>query len=68
MSNPSDRRLRYPLLWLGFVACMLVGAGALLSANPRWQAVGLTLIGLPLACGVGLALVYYLVERFRAKV
>jgi membrane-bound ClpP family serine protease len=61
----AERRLRYPLLWLGFVALMVAGAAFLSSGDGTMQAVGIGLIVLPLAVFGVVTLAYYLLERFR---
>jgi hypothetical protein len=63
----ADRRLRYPLLWLLFLACMVTGAGLLLSPDGTRQAAGLFLLVAPLV-GLGLLTgIYYALERWRAR-
>jgi O-antigen/teichoic acid export membrane protein len=59
----AERRIRYPLLWLAFMACMFLGAGLVLSPKPGRLGIGLALIAAPLlALGV-LSLVYYMRQR-----
>ncbi len=62
----ADRRLRYPLLWLGFVVSMFIGAGLVLSDDGWKQALGLVLLLAPLVVLLILSLAYYFVERYRA--
>lgn len=62
-----DRRLRYPFLWLLFVATMLSGAGLVSSRSVGLRNLGLVLLVLPLLVLGGLALAYYVVERLRAQ-
>ena len=48
----AARRLRYPLLWVAFIAVMVTGA-ALVSSTTGWvQALGVGLILLPLLCAL----------------
>jgi hypothetical protein len=63
----ADRRLRYPLLWLLFLACMVAGAAMLLSANGTVQAAGIALLLLPLLALGLLTGAYYALERWRAR-
>lgn len=63
----ADRRLRYPLLWAAFVACMLLGAGLLLSPSVAVEWVGLGLLLLPLLLLGVLTGAYYALERWRAR-
>lgn len=63
----ADRRLRYPLLWLLFLGCMVAGAALLLSANGTVQATGIVLLLLPLLLLGLLTSAYYVLERWRAR-
>jgi Na+/proline symporter len=63
----ADRRLRYPLLWLLFLGCMVAGAALLLSADGAVQAAGLALLLLPLFLLGLLTGAYYVLERWRAR-
>jgi len=63
----KERRIRYPLLWLLFIAIMVVGA-ALTSSPVGWrQALGLAMLLGPVAVLAAVTLAYYLVERFKAS-
>jgi hypothetical protein len=63
----ADRRLRYPLLWLLFLACMVAGAALLLSGDGTAQAFGIGLLLLPLILLGLLTGAYYALERWRAR-
>jgi hypothetical protein len=63
----ADRRLRYPLLWLLFLACMVVGAALLLSPDGARQSAGIFLLLAPLAALSLLTGIYYALERWRAR-
>lgn len=63
----ADRRLRYPLLWALFLACMVAGAALLLSASGTVQWVGIALLVLPLLSLGLLTGAYYLLERWKAR-
>ena len=61
----KERRVRYPLLWLVFVASMVAGAG-LVSTGGAWRWLGLALLLGPLILLGVLTLAYYVVERRRS--
>jgi hypothetical protein len=63
----ADRRLRYPLLWLLFLACMVAGAGLLLSADGTLQVLGIVMLLVPLVALGLLTGIYYALERWRAR-
>ncbi|MES2155357.1 MAG: hypothetical protein V4510_09505 [bacterium] len=63
----KERRLRYPLLWLGFIVLMIAGATLVSSPSGGLQALGLALILGPVLLLAAVTLAYYLVERFRAS-
>ncbi len=63
----KERRLRYPLLWLAFIAVMIAGAVLVSSPNAWQQGLGLALIIGPVVALAAATLAYYLVERFRAS-
>ena len=63
----AERRLRYPLLWLGFVAVMLTGAALLSSPDGTLQGWGVAVLVLPLVALGAVTLAYYLLERFRSS-
>lgn len=64
----ADRRLRYPLLWLLFLSCMVAGAALLMGASGAAQAAGIALLLLPLLALGSLTGAYYALERWRARV
>ncbi len=62
-----ERRLRYPLLWLAFIAVMIVGAALVSFPDGGRQAIGLALLLGPVVILATVTIAYYLVERFRAS-
>lgn len=63
----AQRRIKYPLLWLAFVATMVTGAALIGSRDATRQAIGLALLVGPVALFALAGAVYYLLERFRAR-
>jgi hypothetical protein len=63
----ADWRLRYPLLWLLFLACMAAGAALLLSPSATVQWLGVGLLLAPLVLLSLLTAAYYALERWRAR-
>lgn len=63
----AERRLRYPLLWLGFTAVMVTGAALLSSPDGALQAWGVAVLAFPLVALGAVTVAYYLLERFRSS-
>jgi uncharacterized membrane protein len=57
------RRTLLLVVWVSFLADLLVGAGLLISRDERLQAVGLGMIVLAALVLVGLTLAFYLQNR-----
>ncbi len=62
----AETRLRYPLLWIGFVIVMIAGA-TMVSAGGTWVWVGLVLFTAPMLAIGALAFAYYLRQRKRPE-
>jgi hypothetical protein len=63
----TDRRIRYPILWLVFAAVMVGGAALVTNPDGRLQALGVGLIALPFVLFGLVTLAYYALERWRAR-
>ena len=63
----KERRLRYPLLWLLFLGCLVAGAALLMRPEGSYQWLGIALLCAPLIAMGVLSLGYYLLERARAS-
>lgn len=62
----KDRRVRYPLLWLAFIALMVLGAAMVSSPAPGMQLLGLAMVLGPVVVLGVVTIAYYVVERRRA--
>jgi hypothetical protein len=63
----ARRRWVLLVVWVAFLADLLVGAGLLLSERAALRTAGLAMIGLAAAVLVGFTLWFYVQNRRRAK-
>lgn len=66
-ANVASRRVILLVVWVAFLADLLVGAGFLLSQRDVLRTAGLLMIGAAAATLVGFTLLFYVQNRRRAS-
>ncbi len=68
MADDESRNFPYVIAWLVFIACIVVGAGLLLSPNPGRQVVGFVLLFAPIVgFGALMGLFYWRSRRMAGE-
>lgn len=62
-ANVAARRFLLLAIWIGFLGDLMVGAGFLISRDPRLNAIGLAMVLGAVAVMVGFTLYYYVQQR-----